>query len=282
MHLIDGKKIASEILNELREKIFRFSRPIGLAFILVGENSASKSYVSMKKKACLEVGIRSLVRELPPHTEASTLLEEIEQLNRDPMVDGILVQLPLPHHLDPLMVTRSVDPKKDVDGFHPVNMGKILLGEEDGFIPCTPRGIQVLLERSGVAVEGRHVVIVGRSSIVGKPLAMLLAQKKRGCNATVTLAHSQSKDLSSITRKADILVAAMGQPRFIRGEMVQEGVVVIDVGINRVGSKIVGDVDFDSVAPHARALTPVPGGVGPMTIALLMQNTYESALRRSR
>jgi methylenetetrahydrofolate dehydrogenase (NADP+) / methenyltetrahydrofolate cyclohydrolase len=280
MQLIDGKKIASQILDEVRGKIARFSRPIGLAFVLVGENLASKSYVSMKKKACAEVGIRSSVQELPVYTEAQVLLEEIERLNRDPLVDGILVQLPLPSHLNALMITRAIDPGKDIDGFHPINMGKLLLGEEGGFIPCTPRGIHVLLKQSQIEVEGKHVVIVGRSSIVGKPLAMLLAQKRKGCNATVTLAHRSSQRLGEITRQGDILVAAVGHPKLITGEMVKEEAVVVDVGINRLDGRIVGDVDADSVASRASFLTPVPGGVGPMTIALLMQNTYESAVRR--
>ena len=284
MKLIDGKKIASLIFNELSQKISQFPRKIGLAFLIVGNNPASVTYVRMKKKACAQLGIYSIVEELPKDISANDLIHHIEALNHDPTIDGILVQLPLPAHLDAIQITRCIDPKKDVDGFHPINVGKLLLGESDGFIPCTPHGIQVLLERSNVEIKGKHVVIVGRSNLVGKPLAALLVQKKKGCNATVTIAHSQSERLEEITRSADILVAAIGKPRFIRREMVKEGSVVVDVGINRVQnetgvSQIVGDVDFPSVAPIVSQITPVPGGVGPMTIALLMQNTYESAYR---
>lgn len=279
MQLIDGKKVASEIFETIAQKVSLFPRPIGLAFLLVGEDPASKSYVQMKKKACARVGIRSTVREFPKELSQQELLDEIERLNCDPSIDGILVQLPLPKHFEVSEITRSIDPKKDIDGFHPINVGKLLLGEEGGFVPCTPRGIKVLLERFEIEVEGKHVVIAGRSNIVGKPLAALLMQKKRGCNATVTILHSHSQNFSDLTRQADILVAAMGRPRFIQGDMVKDGAVVIDVGINRVDRKLVGDVDFDSVAPKASYLTPVPGGVGPMTIALLMQNTYESAAR---
>ncbi len=281
MKLIDGKKIASEILDSLTHKIEQFPRKIGLAFLLVGENQASLAYVRMKKKACSRIGIQSIVKEYPADTSQEELLKEISQLNLDPQIDGILVQLPLPAHFDTLRVTRSIAPEKDVDGFHPINMGKLLLGEADGFLPCTPHGIQQLLAHT-LPIEGKHVVIVGRSNIVGKPLAVLLSQKKKGANATVTLAHSQSKNLSEITQTADILIAAIGQPRFIKKEMVRPGCVVIDVGINRVQNeeKLVGDVDFDAVAPIASWITPVPGGVGPMTIAMLMQNTLESATRR--
>jgi methylenetetrahydrofolate dehydrogenase (NADP+)/methenyltetrahydrofolate cyclohydrolase len=233
----------------------------------------------MKKKACTQIGIHSIVEEFAADTNQEVLLQAIDGLNNDPRIDGILVQLPLPSHMDTLAVTRSILPKKDVDGFHPVNLGKLLLGEEDGFPPCTPKGIQLLLEETA-PIEGKHVVIVGRSNIVGKPLAALLVQKKKGANATVTLAHSQSEHLAQITRSADILVAAIGQPRFIRKEMVRPGAIVIDVGINRVEDRLVGDVDFDAVAPIASRITPVPGGVGPMTIAMLMQNTVEGALRR--
>ena len=280
MQLIDGKKIASEIFVELTEKIARFPRTIGLAFLLVGDHPASKSYVQMKKNACAKIGIRSLVRELSKDLSQEELLAEIDLLNQDPSIDGILVQLPLPKQIDTQTIARAIDPEKDVDGFHPLNMGKLLLGDEDGFIPCTPRGILLLLERSKINVEGKHVVIAGRSNIVGKPLAALLVQKKTGCNATVTIVHRCSENFLEITQQAELLVAAIGVPQFIRGEMVKQGAVVIDVGINRVGKKIVGDVDFDSVAPKASFLTPVPGGVGPMTIALLMQNTVEGAFRR--
>ncbi len=284
MNLIDGKKIASEILDSILHRVEKFPRKIGLAFLLVGENPASLAYVRMKKKACARIGINSIVKEYRSDTSQSELLREIQLLNNDPEIDGILVQLPLPPHFDTLAVTRSILPEKDVDGFHPVNVGKLLLGEEDGFIPCTPHGVQVLLAHT-LPIAGKHVVIVGRSNIVGKPLASLLVQKKKGANATVTLAHSQSENLTEITRSADILIAAIGQPHFIKKEMVRPGSVVIDVGINRVQNetgeaKLVGDVDFDAVAPIASWITPVPGGVGPMTIAMLMQNTLESAERR--
>ena len=286
MKLIDGKKISSEILEELKQKIARCPRKLGLAFLLVGDNPASIAYVRMKKKACADLGIHSIVHELTKETSSKDLLNLIDELNRNRSVDGILVQLPLPSHLDTLQITRAVDPEKDVDGFHPINVGKLLLGEEGGFVPCTPLGIKVILERSNIDIKGKHVVIVGRSNLVGKPLAALLVQKKKGCNATVTIAHSQSEHLDEITRSADVLIAAIGQPGFIRGEMIKKGCVVVDVGINRVQNDagintIVGDVDFSSVAPVASRITPVPGGVGPMTIALLMQNTYESACRRS-
>lgn len=286
MKLLDGKKIASELLEGLRKKIAIFPRKIGLAFIVVGNNPASAAYVRMKNKACNELGIESITEQMPDDISSKFLLERIDLLNQTPTIDGILVQLPLPSHLDPQEITRAIDPTKDVDGFHPVNMGKLLLGEDSGLIPCTPHGIQVLLERSEIPVTGKHVVIIGRSNIVGKPLAALLVQKKHGCNATVTITHSQSEHLDQITKSADILVAAIGQPRFVKKEMVRPGVVVVDVGINRIQtptgkSQIVGDVDFDSVAPVAYAITPVPGGIGPMTIALLMQNTYESAKRRT-
>jgi methylenetetrahydrofolate dehydrogenase (NADP+)/methenyltetrahydrofolate cyclohydrolase len=282
MNLIDGKAIASDMLNELAQKIARFPRTIGLAVLLVGENSASQAYVRMKKKACAQIGLHSLVEHLPATISEQALLSRIEELNKDRAYDGILVQLPLPPHLNPQLITRAIDPTKDVDGFHPINIGKLLLGEEGGLIPCTPHGIKVLLERAHIPVEGKHVVIVGRSNIVGKPLAALLVQKKKGCNATVTIAHSQSEHLASITNAADILVAAIGLPRFIGKEHIKPGAVVIDVGINRIQteqgeSKIVGDVDFEAAASIASRITPVPGGVGPMTIALLMQNAYECA-----
>jgi methylenetetrahydrofolate dehydrogenase (NADP+)/methenyltetrahydrofolate cyclohydrolase len=241
----------------------------------------------MKKKACTELGIHSLVWELPSGLPEKKLLQKICEVNRDPAIDGILLQLPLPAQFPVEKITSAIDPAKDVDGIHPLNMGKLLLGDPTGFIPCTPYGIQVLLERTQIEVAGKHVVIVGRSNIVGKPLAALLMQKRAGCNATVTVAHSYSEDLAALTRSADILVAAMGQPHFIKKEMVKKGAVVVDVGNSRVQNeageaKIVGDVDFASVAGIASFITPVPGGVGPMTIAMLMQNTYESAVRSMR
>lgn len=282
MKIIDGKKIAGEIQGELEKKISTLKgRKPGLAFILVGDNAASQSYVRSKKKACASIGIVSTVIELSAQISEPDLLKQIEKLNMDPAIDGILVQLPLPEHINTQIVTSSIDPTKDVDGFHPTNMGKLLLGEEGGFLPCTPNGIKVLLERSKISVAGKHVVIVGRSNIVGKPLAAILVQKKPGCNATVTLAHSHSNHLSQITGSADILVAAIGKPLFITKEMVKPNATVIDVGINRLESgELVGDVDFAQVSKVAAHITPVPGGVGPMTIAMLLQNTLTSYLRR--
>ncbi len=277
MKLLDGKACAAQITQEIRDSVASLQgRKPGLAFVLVGANPASQTYVRMKKKACASTGIHSTLKELPASISESDLLSHIDQLNRNPTIDGILVQLPLPSHIDEKNVMLAINPAKDVDGFHPINMGKLLLGDETAMLPCTPHGIQVLLAKNHIPVEGRHVVIVGRSNIVGKPLAALLMQKRPGCNATVTLCHSQSKDLPAITQSADILVAALGQPLFIKKNMVRSGAVVIDVGINRVDGKLVGDVDFDAVAPHTSWITPVPGGVGPMTIAMLLKNTLRS------
>lgn len=280
--LIDGKRIASEIQATIEQKVSKLQgRKPGLAFILVGDNPASQSYVRSKKKACATTGILSTMIELSASISQSDLLKQVERLNLDPNIDGILVQLPLPLHIDEKAVTTAIDPKKDVDGFHPLNLGKMLLGEEDGFLPCTPHGIKVLLEKSNIQVEGKQVVILGRSNIVGKPLAAILMQKKPHCNATVTIAHSQSEHLVSITRSADILVAAIGRPLFVQKEMVKPGATIIDVGINRLpDGKIVGDVEFASVAEIAGHISPVPGGVGPMTIAMLLQNTLWSYLKR--
>ncbi|MES2273673.1 MAG: bifunctional methylenetetrahydrofolate dehydrogenase/methenyltetrahydrofolate cyclohydrolase FolD [Chlamydiota bacterium] len=282
--LIDGKKIANEIQRELASQVsgLRGRKP-GLAFILVGENPASQSYVRSKKKACADTGIASTLIELPASISQSELLDQIDQLNQDPSIDGILVQLPLPLSIDEKTVTAAISPQKDVDGFHPLNVGKMLLGEDDGFLPCTPLGIKVLLEKCKIPVETKHVVIVGRSNIVGKPLAAILMQKKPHCNATVTVAHSQSEHLSTLTRSADILVAAVGRPGFIKKEMIKPGATVIDVGINRLkDGKLVGDVDFSEVSSVAGHITPVPGGVGPMTIAMLLQNTLRSYLLRGQ
>lgn len=272
--IIDGKKIASDICEEIGHEVALLKdRKPHLAFLLVGDHPASQSYVRSKKKACQATNIHSTLIELPASVSQSHLLQSIFALNSNPNIDGILVQLPLPPQIDERAVMLAIDPAKDVDGFHPFNVGKLLLGEEGGFLPCTPHGIKVLLQKSNVAIAGKHVVIVGRSNIVGKPLAAILMQKKAGCNATVTVAHSQSDHLSSITRSADILVAALGKPRFIIPSMVKPGAIVIDVGINRVDGKIVGDVDFDQVSSVASLITPVPGGIGPMTIAMLLQNT---------
>jgi len=278
MHkIIDGKKIASDILEELKKEIERSQKP-GLAFILVGENTASKTYVKMKKIACEKVGIRSFDFEFENITEKA-LIELIEKLNHDKKVDGILVQMPLPAHINPVNIINAIDPKKDVDGFHPLNMGKLLLGEEDGFLPCTPLGIKTLFQKAQIEVESKHVVIIGRSNIVGKPLAVMLMQKQKGANATVTVAHGNTRNLPEITRQADILIAAVGKPRLVTKDMVKKDAVIIDVGISREGKKIVGDVDFENVYPICSRITPVPGGVGPMTIAMLLKNTYLSLTR---
>lgn len=275
--LLDGKKLSLEILHSIQKEIeVSGSRKPALALIVVGSHPASLSYIRGKKKACEQIGMRSLVLEKSETISERELLEEIEKLNLDPHIDGILVQLPLPGHINPAIVTEAIDPDKDVDGFHPLNMGKLLLGQEGGFIPCTPKGVFTLLQRFRVPVEGKHVVIVGRSNIVGKPLGALLMQKKEGCNATVTIAHSRSEHLKEITRSADVLIAAIGAPLFLKKEMIKEGAAVIDVGINRnAEGKLVGDVDFEDVAKIAKWITPVPGGVGPMTIAMLIENTFE-------
>jgi methylenetetrahydrofolate dehydrogenase (NADP+)/methenyltetrahydrofolate cyclohydrolase len=280
--IIDGKAIALSICNEIGEKVRALEgRRPHLAFILVGKNPASETYVRSKKKACVFTGIESTLLELPDGITQNELLGHIYVLNANPLIDGILVQLPLPRAIDEGAITLAIDPAKDVDGFHPMNVGKLLLGDDGGFLPCTPLGIKVLLEKSKIEVEGKRVVIVGRSNIVGKPLAAILVQKKPHCNATVTIAHSQSENLGEITRSADILVAAIGKPRFITEGMVREGAVVIDVGINRLKEgKLVGDVDFEKVSSIASHITPVPGGVGPMTIAMLLQNTLLSYTRR--
>jgi methylenetetrahydrofolate dehydrogenase (NADP+)/methenyltetrahydrofolate cyclohydrolase len=279
--LIDGKKIAAEIQAEIAEKVSGLKeRKPGLSLVLVGDHPASLSYVKAKKKVCAAVGINSTILELPSSIAERDLIQVIEALNHDPTVDGILVQLPLPKHIDEKLITAAIYPNKDVDGFHPINVGKMLLGEEDGFLPCTPYGIQVLLQRSQIPVEGKHVVILGRSNIVGKPLAAILMQRKPHCNATVTIAHSKSERLIELTRSADILVAAIGQPQFVKKEMVQKGATVIDVGINRLpNGKLVGDVDFEEVSTSCSHITPVPGGVGPMTIAMLLKNTLSSFLK---
>lgn len=288
--IIDGNKIAAEIRAEILEEVKTLAkRKIvpGLAVVLVGNDPASAVYTRMKKKACADLGMASFDFDLPKSCTEKRLLTLIEKLNLDRKVDGILVQLPLPPQIDESKVLNAVDPAKDVDGFHPMNMGKMLNGE-DAFLPCTPHGCQQLLLRSGCDPAGKHVVIVGRSNIVGKPLAAMLMRKAPGGNATVTVCHSRTKNLAKFCRQADILIAAIGVPGFIKSRMVKEGVVVIDVGTNRVpdaskksGFRLVGDVDFKNVSKKARAITPVPGGVGPMTIAMLMRNTVDSAKRRA-
>jgi methylenetetrahydrofolate dehydrogenase (NADP+) / methenyltetrahydrofolate cyclohydrolase len=279
--ILDGKKIALSIHEELKGQIAALGqKKPGLAVILVGDHPASHAYVKMKKKGCSEVGIHSETYELPETVAEKELLALITRCNKNPQIHGILVQQPLPSHLSTTKVVDAIDPLKDVDGFHPVNIGKTLLGQKEGFLPCTPFGIVTLLKKSNVCTQGKHVVIMGRSNIVGKPLAAMLMQKEY--NATVTLVHSQTQDIKSYCKKADILVAAIGKPKFVTPEFVKKGAVVIDVGINTLSAngkrEIVGDVDFTSVAPLCSFITPVPGGVGPMTIAMLLHNTYLSYL----
>ena len=273
--LLNGKKTAQIIKNELKEEIKKTSFTPGLAVVLVGENPASRVYVRHKKKACAEVGIKSFSYELPAETTQYELMELIEKLNLNKKIHGILVQLPLPEQINEQKIIQSVDPKKDVDGFHPLNAGRLMLGLP-GFRPATPLGIIELIKRYNLDLVGQHAVIVGRSNIVGKPLSQLFLNE----HATVTMCHSKTKNLLEITAQADILVAALGQPRFIKKNMVKKGAVVIDVGINRLRSgKLAGDVDFDKVKNITEAITPVPGGVGPMTIAALLMNTAKAAGR---
>lgn len=285
--IIDGKKIAEEIKQEVKRDAerLRAERGIvpGLAFILVGENPASQSYVKMKEKGCKEVGLYSVTKKLPAETSETHLLKLIGQFNTDSKIHGILVQLPLPNHIHEGRVLMAVDFRKDVDGFHPINVGRLVVGQEC-LKPCTPLGVQELLVRSGNHPDGKHVVVLGRSNIVGKPVLNILLQKQKKANAVVTIAHTGAKDISVFTKQADILIVAMGKAEFVTGDMVKSGAVVIDVGINRVddpkakhGYRIVGDVDFASVAQVAGAITPVPGGVGPMTIAMLLKNTLRAA-----
>ena len=277
--LIKGSEISKQIKEELRQKIAQLKEKHnlipGLATVLVGEDEASKVYVGAKEKACKDLGIHSERIDIPADTKEEELLALVEKLNKDPKIHGILVQLPLPKHINETKVLYAIDPNKDVDGFHPVNVGKMMLGEPT-FLPCTPHGIIELLKRSGTDTKGAEVVVVGRSNIVGKPVANMLLQKKGG-NATVTICHTGTKDIASHTKRADILIVAAGKPKTITADMVKEGVVVIDVGVNRLETGLVGDVDFDAVKEKAQAITPVPGGVGPMTITMLMVNTFESA-----
>ena len=280
MKILEGRSTAGHILKEIRHRVGLLTRPPGLSFILIGDVPASHAYVQMKKKRCAEVGIISTVHELPATTSENHLLELIQTLNRDPHIDGILVQQPLPPHLSTAKVVEAIDPSKDVDGFHPLNLGKLLAGDPTGFIPCTPLGIQRLLDAHHISTDGKHVVILGRSSIVGKPLAALLVQKNPHANATVTLAHTGTKHLADLTRTADILVAAIGKPLFVKKAMIKPGAVVIDVGITKMGTRIVGDVDARDVEGVPSYLTPVPGGIGPMTIAMLLSNTLLSVERK--
>ena len=285
--LIDGRAIARKVREEAASRAKKLSeqgiKP-GLAVVLVGEDPASVVYTSSKAKAAEEAGMFSLNLKLPADTSQAELIRHIDELNSNPNVHGILVQMPLPKQIDSDTVIRRIDPAKDVDGFHPVNVGKMLVGERDGFIPCTPAGIQVLLKESGVQTPGKDCVIIGRSNIVGKPMAALMVQDNENANCTVTVCHRHTADLKSHTRRADILIVAAGRARMVSGDMVKPGAVVIDVGTNRIadaqakkGTRLVGDVDFESVREVASKITPVPGGVGPMTIAMLMSNTVRAA-----
>jgi len=286
--IIDGNQVAADMLAELKDEVAKLEeRGIvpGLGVILVGDDPASRSYVTAKKRTCEEIGIYSDDNHLPAETSQEKLIAMVEKMNNDLKINGILVQLPLPKHLNEAEILLSIDPDKDVDGFHPMNIGKMVVGEK-GFLPCTPHGVIQLLMRSGIAVDGADVVIVGRSNIVGKPLANMLIQKNATGNATVTVCHSRTKDLAAHTKQADIVIAAVGRPNTITADMVKEGAVVIDVGVNRVddatkkrGYRLVGDVDFEAVREKASFITPVPGGVGPMTISMLLYNTVESARR---
>jgi methylenetetrahydrofolate dehydrogenase (NADP+)/methenyltetrahydrofolate cyclohydrolase len=286
-NLIDGRAIAEKVYVDLRREIAELKAKgvtPGLAVVLVGDDPASRAYVRSKDKMCRELGLHSLKLELPASTTQTELLNRVEELNTDSNIQGILVQSPPPAHVDEAAIVRALDPRKDVDGFHPENVAKLVLDDPSGFVPCTPLGVQRLLIESKININGAHVVVLGRSMIVGKPLALLLMQKNTNANATVTVVHSRSRDLAEITRSADIIIAAIGRAGFVKADHVREGAVVIDVGINRVedtaterGYRLVGDVAFDEVSKKASAITPVPGGVGPMTIAMLMSNTVKAA-----
>ncbi|MBI0582765.1 MAG: bifunctional methylenetetrahydrofolate dehydrogenase/methenyltetrahydrofolate cyclohydrolase FolD [Methanomassiliicoccus sp.] len=286
--VISGPEVAEEIRKELRVKIAQLKErgvTPGLAVVLVGEDPASKQYVRNKERACEDLGLYSRTVLLPWDAPEEEVLKAVDTLNADPAIHGFLVQLPLPNHIDENKVIMRIDPAKDADGFHPINVGRMLIGDPL-FLPATPHGIQEMLVRSGNDPEGKHVVVVGRSNIVGKPVAAILMQKKKGANATVTVCHSRTRDLASLVRQGDIVVAAIGSPQFITADMIKPGAVVVDVGTNRVddptakrGYRWVGDVDFEAVKEKASAITPVPGGVGPMTIVMLMKNTVIAACR---
>jgi methylenetetrahydrofolate dehydrogenase (NADP+)/methenyltetrahydrofolate cyclohydrolase len=286
MQLISGTQVAEKVFAECKSEIAQLAsldlKP-GLAVVLIGDDPASRAYVRSKDKKCKDLGLHSVKHELPASTTQQELLALVGQLNLDPTIHGILVQSPPPKHINEAAIVQAIDPAKDVDGFHPINVAKLALEDPTGFVPCTPLGCQRLLLEAGIETTGAHAVVVGRSMIVGKPMALLLMAKGKGGDATVTVTHSRTRDLASITRTADILIAAIGRPDFIRAEHVKEGAVVIDVGINRVddliaekGYRLVGDVAFNEVAPKCAAITPVPGGVGPMTIAMLMANTLKA------
>ena len=277
--IIDGKIISASVKERVKAEVSALMEKgitVGLAVIIVGEDPASKVYVSNKKKACENLGIISEEYALPESTTNEELLALIDELNSKPSINGILCQLPLPSHLDEKLIINSIDPEKDVDAFHPFNVGKIMIGGFD-FLPCTPAGVMEMLKYENIEVEGKTCVVIGRSNIVGKPMNMLLLHQ----NGTVTVCHSKTKNLKEVCKNADILVAAVGRPKFVTEDMVKEGAVVIDVGINRVDGKLCGDVDFDNVKNKASAITPVPGGVGPMTIAMLMQNTLTAAKKQN-
>jgi methylenetetrahydrofolate dehydrogenase (NADP+)/methenyltetrahydrofolate cyclohydrolase len=284
--LIKGAEVAAQIREELKKELDELKTKHkvvpGLATVLVGADPASQVYVGAKEKTCQALGIYSERHDLPENTTQQELIALVQKLNNDPKINGILVQLPLPKHLNEEEVLYAIDPKKDVDGFHPVNVGRLMIGEPD-YIPCTPAGIQQLLIRSGTKIEGAEVVVVGRSNIVGKPIANILLQKRPGANATVTICHTKTRDMAFHTKRADILIVAAGKPKAITADMVKDGVVVIDVGVNEIGKTpegkriLAGDVDFDAVKEKAKAITPVPGGVGPMTITMLMMNTVRAA-----
>jgi len=286
VQLIKGAEVAAQIREELKKEIAELKAKHnvvpGLVTVLVGADPASQVYVGAKEKTSKELGIYSERYDMPEKTSQKELIDLINKLNNDPKINGILVQLPLPKHLNEEEVLYAIDPKKDVDGFHPVNVGKLMIGEPD-YLPCTPAGIQQLLIRSGTQIEGAEVVVVGRSNIVGKPIANMLIQKAPGANATVTVCHTRTRDITFHTKRADILIVAAGKPKAVTGDMVKEGVVVIDVGVNEIGRTaegkriLAGDVDFESVSQKAKAITPVPGGVGPMTITMLMMNTVRAA-----
>jgi len=286
MELIDGKKVAADIKEELKQAVAELVKKgknvPGLVTILVGDNPASDSYVKSKAKSCLEIGMHSKIEKLSEDTSEAELLELIEKYNKDKAYHGILVQLPMPKHINEDKIIDAISPQKDVDGFHPISVGNLVIGK-DTFAPCTPAGIQELLIRYGIETKGRHVVVLGRSNLVGKPITNIMLQKKEGANAVVTICHSAAKNLAQYTIQADILIAAIGSPNFVKAGMVKDGVVVIDVGINRVediskpkGYRIVGDVDFENVAPKSSYITPVPGGVGLMTVAMLLKNTFKA------
>ncbi len=286
MQIIDGKAIAAKVLVECGQRIAALTasgRQPGLAVVLIGEDPASQTYVANKVRTCGELGMHSEKIVLPSTASQEDVLATVRRLNADPRIHGILVQSPPPPHIDEAAIVETIDPRKDVDGFHPVNVAKLALEDRTGFVPCTPLGCQRLLIEAGVETAGAKVVVIGRSMIVGKPLALLLMAKGKGGDATVTVAHSRTRDLPAVCREADIVIAAIGRPNFVTADFVKEGAVVIDVGINRVpasntksGFRLVGDVDYAAVAPKCHAITPVPGGVGPMTIAMLMQNTIQA------